>query len=236
MSDIFLVATFLGVIVAGVLAVQVMNWMTRRKWRAHEQYPILAAELGFERTRDRFLIDTRIQRYHGRRHGWPTEIEVGAGPQGVYLRVDYEFERTVDLGMRISSEHEDGFMTRVMRLREIEVGHELFDSQFILLSRDEERLRDLLDKDVRHMLLDLGGSVRDLRLNDDGLHLQIMGELDDEQVRRLIDRGAQLASAVFARAEKLQQQRREEQNASDVFSPVTGTHQAIPVVDAELGR
>lgn len=227
-TEVIITLLLLTVLVLGVLTVQVVNFITRRRWRTHEQYPFLADELGLERAQDRFLIDTRIQRYRGTRHGRETEVEVGAGSQGVYVRVDYHFQRTVDFGVRISSEHEDGFTTRLLRLREIEVGHKGFDSQFILLSRDEDRLHELLDHDIRRMLLALREDVRDLRLNDDGLHLQVLGALGKDELKALIDRGAELASNVFRRTERIMEERQKEQTATtEAFAPVTGTLPAV---------
>ncbi len=232
MTDAIVAIILFTLIAVGVLAVQLVNALARRRWRAHDQYPFLVSELGFERTQDRFLVDTRIQRYAGNHRGRQVEIEVGSGSHGVYLRLDFEFEKHIDLGLRVSSESEDGFGSRLLRLKELEIGHQHFDSQFILLCRDETRLKELLDPDVRRMLLDLNTRVRELRLNDNGLHLQLFGAIEDDVVRTTIDLGVQLAGAVYVRASELQEQRREEIAASGTFAPVTGSMAAIGIEDA----
>lgn len=234
MGEAMIALITLFVVLLGVAAVQIVHWLVARRWRRTAHLDFLVAEFGFDQVADRFLVDSRIVRYAGFHQGTSVRVEVGAGPLMTFVRVDYMFEREVSLGLRISSEHEEGMVTRFMRLREIQVGLHHFDSQFILLSRDEGRLRELLDHDIRRMLIALRGKVRDVRLNDQGLHLQTIGDIERQDFLQILDDGAQLATHAFRRAEQIleEEARKEEEQATPpAFTPLPGALQAVSSED-----
>ena len=224
MGEVTLSLVLFAVLVVAVVARKVTNWFTRRKWTDHEELEFLVSDLGLTRTADRFLHDTRIVRYAGVKQGCQTLVESGVGPGTKYCRIDFSFRREVPLGVRISSEREEGLLTRVMRMREIEIGLRHFDDQFILLSRSEERLKELLDHDLRGMLIGLRTRVRDVRLNDRGLHLQLFGAFEKDDFIDIFREGAELASRAFKRAEGINESADDGVESSSAFIPVSSNY------------
>lgn len=204
-----------GVVCALVLGFLQVRRVRNRRWAKHEQYPELSTALGLSVRSDRFLVDARVMRFEGTRHGRAIELEVGAGAQGVYVRMQFPFEHAVDLGVRVSVEQDDNPLTRVMRLREMEVGHEAFDSQFILLARSADRLQEVLNEPIRAALAGLRGQVRDLRLDESGLALLVTTALAKEELYSVIEEGARVTQLIFDRAEELAEARRQQQESLD---------------------
>lgn len=226
MSDATLAIIMLSVIVVGLAAHQVMRWLSRRRWLQHEELAFLREE-GFEPLSDRWLIDTRIVRYTGRRHGLLVRVESGSGPSRTYARAAVEFPSGVPIGVRISSEHDEGLLTRVLRLREVEIGLHHFDSQFILLSRDEERLKSLLEPEMRQMLMSLRERVRDVRLDEDGVHINVSGQVSPGDFLQLIDDAVRLGRDAHSKAVEILSDERDASSESSVFTPIPGALEAI---------
>lgn len=229
MGDVIIAIVAAALIVVAVIAGQIMSWLGRRHTRSRTDFQYLVDSFGFDRVSDRFAFDTRVIRYAGHFRGSPARIEIGMGGGVSYARVDYAFEREVPLGLHISSEHEEGLLTRVMRLREVKIGLHQFDSQFILLSRNENRLKQLLDHDVRRMLISLRAKAKDVKLNDDGLHLFVAGQIDRDAFVSILEEGAQLSSHVFRRGEDilLEEAKSVEETHAPAFTPVPGALQAV---------
>ena len=219
-----------AVIVASIVANAAWNTWRARRISLHTAYPSLTETMGLAQIQDRIIVDTRILRYGGQVNGQEIEVEVGASSSYCYVRVDMPFERPIDLGLRVSSEREDGVLTRLWRLREIEIGNEEFDNRYILLARDEDRLHALLDASMQQRFLELADLAGHVQLNDDGLHLQMYANPAEEGVATAIRDGAALAQRVFARVEQWQSQVREERDADPMGSSM------IAVVSAEQAR
>jgi len=229
MGDVLIAIVAAALIVIAIVASRIVSWLGRRHTRARDDFQYLCDSYGFEKLSDRFAFDTRIIRYAGHFRGAPAKIEVGMGGGVSYARVDFAFEREVPLGLHISSEHEEGLLTRVMRLREVKIGLHHFDSQFILLSRNEGRLKQLLDHDVRRMLISLRKAAKDVKLNDEGLHLFVAGAIERAAFVALLEEGAQLSSHVFRRGEDIltDEAKASEEAPAPAFTPIPGALQAV---------
>ncbi len=225
MSDAVLAILLLSLVLIGIVAAQVMRWLSRRSWQEHEELDFLGAA-GFQRISDRWLIDSRIVRYRGTRLGANVRVESGAGPSRIFARVDIDFPTEIPLGVRISSEHDEGLLTRVMRLREVEIGMRRFDTQFILLTRNEDRLKTLLDRSLREMLMRLRENARDMRVDEEGVHFNISGEVSGDEFLGLLDDASRVAQATYSRATAILDEEREAADSS-VFTPVPGALKAV---------
>lgn len=228
MADILIALCAAALIVIGIAAEWIVSWLGRRQRAAVDRYDFLSHAYGFELVSDRFVADHRILRYSGQFRGTDCHVEIGFGPGVEYGRIDFEFERALPIGLRISSEHEESAVTRVMRLREMNIGLHHFDSQFLLLARNEERAKQLLDHDVRRMLVSLRSRATDVRLDDVGLNMLSAGSVQPEPFGSLLEEGAQLTSYLFRLAEDtLAEEARVAEASLPAFTPIPGTLHAV---------
>lgn len=231
MGDTLFAIVAATVLVVGSIAQHIAAWLSRRARGAEEPYAYLCDAHGFTRKSDRYLNQTRVIRYAGEFRGVATAIEVGDGPGVDYARVEFTLRQSLQLGIRISSDREDGALwMRLMRMREVRVGLQHFDAQFILLARREDRLKQLLDHEARRMLMDLGRLARDVRQDDVELHVFYEGRAPRETLDAILEEGAQLATHLVRRAEDVlaEEVRQSEEQSAPAFTPLPGTLKSIP--------
>ncbi len=225
-ASILISATF--VVVVGLHAYRWLSWRNRQ---SKSPYAFLVESFAFDRSSERRIADTRVTRYSGRFRGMRVTLERGDSDHDEYLRIHIRFEDDLEFGVRISSEHEDDLMVRLKRMREMQIGSHHFDSEFLLLSRDEERMKQLLDHDTRRMLMQTRKSVKGMRLDDIGLHLHVVGEKSREALTEILDGGVQLCDYVARRAEDVlaaeAEAQKEQEGPVPAFTPVPGTMTSI---------
>jgi len=220
-------ATLIGLVV----------WFNRRRLRrAQEDYADFADEVGLTRLSDRWLFDSRLVRVGGLFEGHPVEIEMCQGRTRAYTRLEVDYPEPLGLGLRIQVEDDEGIWTRLMRLKEVEIGVPSFDPHFILLSRDEERLKSLLGMDLRRMLLDLKYAAADVRIGDDGLYVLLEEAGPPDTLVRVLELSSRLATGLYRRAEEItrsEEREAQEASSSGAFTPLPGT---LTAIDAEQDR
>jgi hypothetical protein len=228
-------ALALGLAIAAVLlvagVVQLIGAIHRRKLdERRPDYEALSRRLGFELQQQRWLFDTHVARLVGTRGDLEILLEIDHSEELSYRRLWIDFPVPLDMGFRIMTEADESVWSRLMSMREIEIGAPSFDPHFLLLARDDERVGRLLDQDVRRMFLDLYNVTEFIAVDDDAMTLLMRGELSDDQMSDFMDTAARLATRLARGADEIHDEDRAERESTGVtsaFTPVPGDIQAV---------
>lgn len=127
------------------------------------------------------------------------ELELIDGFFDDYLRIYLEFETPLEQGVSILTEDRLGFVSTLLRSREVRLGQKQLDRKFVLLAQEEERLRALLAHHKLHDdLISIQDLVDELVLTDESLFVilsQIPTPQECVELIRLLD---MLASKLVA--------------------------------------
>ncbi len=231
-------ALALGIAIVAVLlvagVVQLIGVIHRRRLdERRPDYDELSTRLGFELQQQRWMFDTHVARFIGSRGDLEILLEIDHSERLAYQRVWIEFPVPLDLGFRMMTEAEESIWSRLIRMREVEIGAPSFDPHFLLLARDEERISKLLDEDLRRNLLELVQTTEFIAVDDDAMTLLVGGEIEIEGTSRTIDLAAQAAMRMIRNADAIHDAERNEAEADHVttaFTPIPG---ALKAVDSE---
>lgn len=222
-------AALVVVVVAG--AVQLVGVIGRRRLISRRpDYGNLASRLGFELKHQRWVFSTHVTRLVGTRGDLEFVLELDHSEELAYMRLWVEFPMPLDIGFRVVTESDESMWSRVVRMREVEIGAPTFDPHFVLLARDEERITRLLDHDIRRMMLELYHDTEFLTVDDDAMTLLVSKELSEDEVARFVDLSAQLALRLSRGADGIHESERAETAAASItsaFTPMPGDIKAI---------
>lgn len=130
-------------------------------------------------------------------------VEVFADARDTYLRITIRFRRPLAQDIEVLSVRKLSVRNWMMRLQEVEVDDPDFDRHFVLLTRDEQRLHQILNPAVRYQLQRLVEVVDDLRLNDDSLFLFADGIADPDAISYLTRKALELGDRLQTTAADL---------------------------------
>lgn len=221
MSEGVAVALSAVVVVIALISHLVWRSLIRKRFAGPHGYEFLSADHGLEQIADGVLFGVRVVRYAGRFRGQQVAVEIGTSSRDGYVRVQMRYPRELPLGVRVASQSGDGYMMRLLRLREAEVGSRRFDDSFILLTRNSERMKEWLDRDLRHMLLRIGEEADGVRLNDDGLHVHVDRALPPKELAEFLQHGAAAVSYAFKRGEEILAEADRSVTISSAFTVIT---------------
>lgn len=233
MSNSELLALGLAALVVVVVAgtIQLVGAINRRRLDARRPtYDGLSSRLGFDLSHQRWVFETHVTRLRGSRGDLDITLELDHSEDLAYTRIWVNFPVPLDIGFRLVTESEESLWSRIIRMRELEIGSSVFDPHFVLLGRDEERLKRLLDQDVRRMMLDLFHDTEFIAIDDDAMTLLASGEKDEDWVARFVDLSVQLALRLARGADRIHSEDRaggEEASRTSAFTPVPGDIEAV---------
>ena len=245
--------TFLTILTIGVVAVWagqrfLAGFRLERAAERHQAYADALARLGASLNIGQAEVYTtlgaRSYILEGEFNRLGVVVEVFADARDTYLRVTLRFRRPLAQDLRVLSVRNLSLRNWFMRLQEVEVGDPEFDRHFVLLTRDEQRLHQILSPSVRYQFQRIAEVVDDLRLNDDNLFLFADGVSDPATISYVTRKALELGERLYttaadlgpaaSRVEAAAYQQgtagyaaREEARTTGAMPAVTGQHPAV---------
>ena len=154
---------------------------------------------------ERRLFGARIITCWGPREGFSATIEICDSGYHPYTRLEARFEHGLEQGVQIMSEDTSGAIGWLMRFRETTVEHGRLDEAFILLTRDEERLNELIARGLGKILLALHDHehVQRVTLTDEAIFLFCDVALAGEALQAMTRRLDRLSAWLLVQAKEL---------------------------------
>lgn len=135
---------------------------------------------------------------------YPLEVECLDGYFADYCRIFLRFKTPLEQGIYLLSEDRFGVMTTLLRSREVRIGQKNVDHHFVLLAKEDARLKALLDaQGVKQRLLDLAMMSDELIVTDDEIFMVLASLPQPEQLESLLTQLESLARQLEARAQAL---------------------------------
>lgn len=154
---------------------------------------------------ERRLFGARIITCWGQRDGFQITVEVCDSGFHPYTRLEARYTQPLEQGVQIMSEETSGALGWLMRFRETTLEHGRLDDAFILLTRDEARLSELIARGLGKILLALHDHehVQRVTLTDEAIFLFCDSALAGESLQAMIRRLDRLSAWLQAQAQEL---------------------------------
>lgn len=139
----------------------------------------------FRVTADRMVYGRRVLEIEDMGEEFRDSVEICAAPKGAYTRILIDFPTRLRGGIRMMTESSEGVLKKLMHLRETTIGHEAFDSQFLIMSPTQDRANALISTELRNQMIDLRALVDELRISNDGLYVRALRVLSADELRHV---------------------------------------------------
>jgi len=133
-------------------------------------------------------------------------IEICDTPGGSYTRILIDFPTRIRNGVTLMTEGDEGVVKRFLHLRETKIGHEAFDSQFVILSPSQERAEELINRDFRRRIVDLRAGFDELKISGEGMFLQAYRALPPEEMKKALERALSIVRDYYEESIRLEEQ------------------------------
>lgn len=206
---------FIAITVSSVLTVLVLTRL-RARYDAFQAVPDhdakLAAHPELAIKAQRNVFGMRLTKLVDRTNAFEDMVELGVDGTHNFTRITIMFPTRLRIGIHLALESQEGFMKRLMNMRETRVGNEQFDSQFIVLGSSQARVERTLSDDIRTMLLSLRPQVAELRVTDEAVFARVPRALAPQELQPFLKLCQQLAHAYYERAQLVDSEVREAQD------------------------
>lgn len=159
---------------------------------------------------ERYVYGMRLTELTHRNDAFSDLVEIGSEGGYDFTRVTIEFPTRLKIGVHLALEAEEGFFKRLMNMKETQVGHEHFDSQFIVLASNQARAERTLTDDVREAMLNLRSEVSELRITDGGVYSRLPTALSSEKLGDILPKIQSVAHRYYERARTVEDEMKEE--------------------------
>lgn len=164
----------------------------------------------FDVLAERSVFGTRLTELVDRRDAFEDRIELATGPDAQFTRVSILFPTRLRIGIHLALESEEGLLKRLMNMKETSVGHDAFDSQFIVLASSQTRVERTFNDAMRAQMLELREDVDELRITDEAVFVRVPLALDAAALDHFLPRVQSLAHTYYERAQEVDEEVREE--------------------------
>lgn len=137
-------------------------------------------------------------------------IEIGSDGKHNFTRVTISFPTRLKSGIHLALEAEGGILKRLMNMKETRIGHDHFDSQFIVLASSQVRVERTLSEEIREAMLAVREHVDELRVTDESVFVRMARAMTSEDLDDTLPRLQALAHAYYERAKMVEEEFREE--------------------------
>jgi hypothetical protein len=159
----------------------------------------IGGALGIERYEERSLFGARIQRLRGDFDDIEVDLEVQVGSHASYLRLTLAFPKSLGHDFHVMSPRNLGFWNWLLRLEEREF--ELDDDHaFALLTRENERVDQMLNKAVLYQIGRLLTKVDDLRIGDETMYVMCRRVPPPDELKSVVTKAIDVAERVYSTA------------------------------------
>ena len=183
------------------LTTAVLIWLMGMLWRryygvdstsllATEQFTALTAvlgEFGFNKVQTRPLFRARSLWSSLHHESFHAEVEFCDGNGADYTRITCSFETSLGQGFQILCEEGAGLWGWLLSMNVTRVDDEVMEARFILMSKNKERLLQLLKSPLRAHIMALRDEVEDFQLTDQALYVYTGRVVQGEALRRLLE-------------------------------------------------
>lgn len=203
----FLVVGALALVIGGVTGAA-WWWFRHRGVPQHEEFSEqdlrnLGDALGLDDYADRHYFGERVQVLSGHFERLYVELEISSGDWTPYVRVQVRFPSLLAQDITVLSEDPGTVVNKIRRLREIEVGDEEFDEEFLLFATREKRLKRFFPASTRFQMVRLNREVDELRLTDQSLFVFASRPCSTAEIRSLLKKTVELADRLMGTAREL---------------------------------
>ncbi|MEZ4459766.1 MAG: hypothetical protein R3E66_08545 [bacterium] len=203
-------------LVLSVLAITFVMLVTRVLAFAEARHAIpdpdvsLEQHPGFHVLAERNIYGMRLTELVDRADAFSDFVEIGCDGAHNFTRVTISFPTQLKSGIHLALEAEEGFFKRLMNMKETRVGHDHFDSEFIVLAASQSRAEKTLTDEIRSAMLEIRDEVDELRVTDESVFARIPKAMSSEELDRLLPRIQAIAHAYYERAKKVEEEVRDE--------------------------
>jgi hypothetical protein len=144
-------------------------------------------QIGFYPLRERPLFRartlwTRIERKH-----LALDLEFCDGDGLDYTRLICRFTEPLHQGIQILCEEGAGFRGWLLSMHEAQISDPEIDDRFILMAKDDDRLKALIQGPLRVLLISLRDRVEDFQLTDQAFFIRLDDVVRESELERLIE-------------------------------------------------
>jgi hypothetical protein len=163
----------------------------------------LTRSLGLGACDRRNVFGDAVHRLTGEYNRLKVDLEVQVGRRFSYTRITIEFPQTLEQDLTILCDRKPALRNWVLRQKEVDVGVEDFDRDFILFARHEGRLKSLLSPAIRfqlHRLFEMGDC---LEIGDETVFVLAREMTKPAEVSKLLKKTLETAERIYATAVQL---------------------------------
>ncbi|QDG54060.1 hypothetical protein FIV42_25950 [Persicimonas caeni] len=168
-----------------------------------EALVVLSRSLGLERCDRRTVFGDIVHRLRGEFNRLRVDMEVQVGRSCSFTRITIDFPQPLDQELTILSDRKPAVRNWLLRQKEVELGVEEFDRDFILLARHERRLEAILSPAIRFQLRRLMDKVDKLEVGDHALHVMVLEMTEPDAVSALLKKALETAERIYSTAVQL---------------------------------
>ncbi len=169
--------------------------------REHPDFAVVA---------ERYVYGMRLTELVDRNDAFADLVEIGSDGGHDFTRVTIEFPTRLKVGIHMALESEEGFFKRLMNMKETQLGHEHFDSQFIVLATNRARVERTLSEGVREAMLNVRSYVSELRVTDNSICARLPRALTSVELKEILPKIQSVAHLYYERARTVEDEFKDE--------------------------
>jgi hypothetical protein len=162
----------------------------------------IGAALGIERYEERTVFGARVQRLRGEFDEIDVDLEAQVGTRASYVRLTMAFPKSLGHDFRVMSPRNLGLWNWILKLtpREFEMDG---DGSFELLTRESERIDQMLNKAVVFQIGRLLTKVDDLRIGDETMYLMCKHVPPPDELKSVVTKALDVAERIYSTARQI---------------------------------
>lgn len=140
-------------------------------------------------------------------------VEICDTKKQSYTRIMIDFPDRVKQGITLMSEADQGVIKRFLHLQETKIGHEAFDSQFLILAPSQERAESLITGKFKRQVVDLKSRFDEVKVSQEGVFLYTTKPLSGDDLAEALEGALSLAKEYFRRVSELEAEEKAQTDA-----------------------
>jgi len=199
--DWILVIYSIGLLGAVLSLAKVFSiWESRANDQGLEMYSEKTTKTGAIRN----VFGRRTIEIEARADDFTHSVEICDTRKQSYTRIMIDFPDRVKQGITLMTEADQGVIKRFLHLQETKIGHEAFDSQFLILAPSQERAESLITNKFRRQVVDLKSRFDEVKVSQEGVFLYTTKPLAGDELTDALEGALNLAREYFRRVTELE--------------------------------
>lgn len=160
------------------------------------------AALGIERYEERSLFGARVHRLRGEFNETDVDLEVQVGARASYVRLTLSFPRSLGHDFCLMSPRKLGLSNWLLRLspREFEIDD---DETIEVLTRDNERVDQMLNNAIVFQIGRMLSKVDDLRIGDETVFLMCRRVPSPDELKSIVTKALDIAERIYSTSRQI---------------------------------